>query len=710
MDNYQLAFDLALYTDRNLFVTGKAGTGKTTFLHRLKEASPKQMAVVAPTGVAAINAGGTTIHSFFQLPLTPFLPTPEGKKNLIEKTKMRSNRRRILQELELLVIDEVSMVRADVLDAIDATLRHFRHKSNALFGGVQVIFIGDMFQLSPVAKEEEWRLLSQYYQSPNFFHSHSVLQSMPLYIEFEKIHRQTNDSFITILNEIRNDSLSQESFRMLEERYNPHFTPSDNDDFIILTTHNFKADRINTEELEKLDGKTYTFNAKVEGDYPERNFPTEPALELKKGAKVMFLRNDTETPRRFYNGKTGVVHKINHDRICVRCKDDEDIEVEPMDWENISYTVDAKTKQIEENVLGKFSQFPLRLAWAITIHKSQGLTFDKAVIDAGMAFAPGQVYVALSRCRSLEGVVLLSKIQPDSIYTDRQIIEYEKKRQPADVIEKQLEESRKAYRSSLLESIFDFSAITQQIKNLILETEKIKSSFNEDTLTYLQDLQKQFQESADVGVKFQAQLRSIFRNNPVDEDYLNERLTAAHDYFKQRIELLMQALRQSPAKTDSHAHSVDYNEALQDIFSDLALKKHLLVKLTANPEIEVYFKEKNSFILPPFHVNSYAKTASDRPDLSHPELYRLLMEERNKICDSQNLAIYLVAGSKTLYEMSEFLPQTGEDLLLVAGFGPAKLKKFGDKFLPIIRAYCEKKGLKSRMSKKDAKKKKKKKK
>ena len=358
MDPYQLAFDIALNTDRSLFVTGKAGTGKTTFLHRLKEASRKQMAVVAPTGVAAINAGGTTIHSFFQLPFTPFIPTPEGRKNLVAKSRMRSSRRRVLQELELLVIDEISMVRADLLDAMDATLRHFRYRNNELFGGVQVIFIGDMFQLAPVAKEEEWRLLSRYYQSPYFFHSQAVIQDPPFYIEFEKIYRQTNSSFIRVLNEIRDNTLTDESFRLLEKRYNPLFTPPEEEDYIILTTHNNKADRINAEELDKLEGETYTFEAGIGGDYPERNYPTEPVLELKVGARVMFLRNDTETPRRFYNGKIGVVDAIDDDRIVVRCKEDEYIEVERATWENIGYTVDTETKQVEENVLGKFSQYP----------------------------------------------------------------------------------------------------------------------------------------------------------------------------------------------------------------------------------------------------------------------------------------------------------------------------------------------------------------
>ena len=702
MDPYQLAFDIALNTDRSLFVTGKAGTGKTTFLHRLKEASRKQMAVVAPTGVAAINAGGTTIHSFFQLPFTPFIPTPEGRKNLVAKSRMRSSRRRVLQELELLVIDEISMVRADLLDAMDATLRHFRYRNNELFGGVQVIFIGDMFQLAPVAKEEEWRLLSRYYQSPYFFHSQAVIQDPPFYIEFEKIYRQTNSSFIRVLNEIRDNTLTDESFRLLEKRYNPLFTPPEEEDYIILTTHNNKADRINAEELDKLEGETYTFEAGIGGDYPERNYPTEPVLELKVGARVMFLRNDTETPRRFYNGKIGVVDAIDDDRIVVRCKEDEYIEVERATWENIGYTVDTETKQVEENVLGKFSQYPLRLAWAITIHKSQGLTFDKAVIDAGMAFAPGQVYVALSRCRSLEGIVLLSKIRPESISTDYQVVDHEKNRQPITAIEQQLADARGVYRLRLLESVFDFTGIARQCKRMLSEMDAIRASFNEETLTHLRDIHGQLQAVDEVAVKFRVQLRSIFHQEPIKEEYLQERLHAAHDFFSEKIDRLIKTLRQSPAKTDSRNHAAEYNEAIQDIFSDLALKKHMLGNMKSDASIEAYFEERNGFVLPSFHVNAYTKSSTARADLSHPGLYRLLVEERDRICEPRDLPIYIVAGSKTLYEMAEYLPQNEKELLQISGFGAVKVEKYGQAFLSIIRSYCEERDLPSRLLEKKA--------
>ena len=295
---YQLANDFALYTNRSIFLTGKAGTGKTTFLHHLKKNTKKQMAVVAPTAVAAINAGGTTMHSFFQLPFTPFIPSVEGRKNLMEKLKMQGSRRKVLQELELLVIDEISMVRADVLDAVDAILRHVRYRNNEPFGGVQVLFIGDMFQLSPVASEDEWRLLSEHYKSPYFFDSQVIKQQKPVYIELDKIFRQTNTDFINLLNEVRNNCLSNASLKLLQSRYNPLFVAPSDDTFITLTTHNYKADQINATELSKIKGKTFSFEATIEGDYPEKSYPTEKILELKIGARVMFLKNDTDASRR----------------------------------------------------------------------------------------------------------------------------------------------------------------------------------------------------------------------------------------------------------------------------------------------------------------------------------------------------------------------------------------------------------------------------
>src|ERR1035437_1568891 len=632
---YQLAHDFALLTNRSIFLTGKAGTGKTTFLRKLKKETKKQMAVVAPTGVAAINAGGTTMHSFFQLPFNPFIPTVDGRKNLIEKMKMQGNRRKVLQELELLVIDEISMVRADVLDAVDTILRHVRFRNSEPFGGVQVIFIGDMFQLSPVATDEEWRLLSQFYTSPYFFHSQAILQQQPVYIELDKIFRQTNDDFIRVLNEVRNNCLSDPSLKLLQSRYNPLFVPPSDDTYITLTTHNYKADQINAEELTKIKGKIYTFDATIEGEYPEKSYPTEKILELKIGAKVMFLKNDTETPRRFFNGKIGVVESVDDDAIKIKCPDDfEAIELGKAVWENIRYTTNPTTKQIEENELGKFIQYPLRLAWAITIHKSQGLTFDKAVIDAGAAFAPGQVYVALSRCRSLDGMVLLSKINPHSIQNDHQIVEHERNKLPIEALEQQLDESRNLYRNFILMQLFDFKNVVGQASRLLNETREVIASYNEETVPYLNDVLRQTQTLDDIAGKFQHQLKGILGLRPVVEEHLQERLSAAVDFFNTKMNNLLETLRQSPATTDSKLHASDYNDSIRMIFSNIAQKSFLMKGLKQKFTVEDFFILKNTFTLPDFNVNAYAKNASNVPLVTRqPKLYYDLMNLRNKSCE-----------------------------------------------------------------------------
>ena len=700
---YGLAHDFALFTNRSVFLTGKAGTGKTTFLHKLKSETKKQMAVVAPTGVAAINAGGTTMHSFFQLPFTPFIPTTEGRKELIEKTKMSGFRRKVLQELELLVIDEISMVRADVLDAVDTILRHFRYRYTEPFGGVQVIFIGDMFQLSPVAIESEWRWLSPYYQSPYFFHSQVIQQQQPVYIEFDKIFRQTNADFISVLNEVRNNCLSDNGLKLLQSRYNPLFVPPKDDTYITLTTHNYKADKINTEELAKLNGKIFTSQATIKGDFPEKSFPTDKELELKIGAKVMFIKNDNQPIRRFFNGKIGVIKEIEDDTIFIKCPDDQEIvELNKMVWDNIRYSTNEKTKQIDEEIIGTFEQYPLRLAWAITIHKSQGLTFDKAVIDAGDAFAPGQVYVALSRCRSLEGMVLWSKINPFSIENDKQIVEHEQNKLPIQELEKQLTQSRNQFRSYVLGLLFDFKTSVGHSSRLLRETEEVQSSFNNETIPYLQNILKQAQNIQDIAVKFQHQIEDVLNNIPVNEDYLHERLEAAIEFFKTKIENLIETLRHSPAITDSRDNGKNFDDQIRAHFGFLAQKIHILKGLKHPFSVDDYFILKNTFLLPEFSVSSYSKTSYTNTVVSrNQKLYYQLMTLRNKLCEPDDLPIYIVAGSKTLLEMAEYLPQNEKDLLQISGFGPAKVMKYGTQFLEVIQEYCKENNLSSMMDKKE---------
>lgn len=448
------AWDFVEHTGISIFLTGKAGTGKTTFLRTIKQRSTKRMIVVAPTGVAAINANGVTIHSFFQLPLSPFVPESTVKPRF-EYSKQK---RQIMRTLDLLIIDEISMVRADILDAIDSILRRFR-EHNKPFGGVQLLMIGDLQQLTPIVRPDEEKLLSRYYNTPYFFDSKALQSTQYVTIELTKVFRQQDKVFIDILNHFRDGHVSDEDFDILNKRYQPNFTPDENSDYIHLTTHNRIADNINDRQLEQIKEQAYKFCARVEGQFPENSYPADYELTLKCGAQVMFIHNDRF--ERYYNGKIGRITYIDNERIEVSCpNENEKIEVEPQTWENTRYTLNETTKQIEGEVLGTFTQYPLRLAWAITIHKSQGLTFEHAIIDAQQAFASGQVYVALSRCRTLEGLVLASILNRNAVINDARVDSYiaQQNIRAAESIKSLPLLKEEYYRMMLLE-LFNFSEI-----------------------------------------------------------------------------------------------------------------------------------------------------------------------------------------------------------------------------------------------------------
>ena len=697
-DYYQLAHEFATQTNQVIFITGKAGTGKTTFLRKLKDESLKQTAVVAPTGIAAINAGGTTIHSFFQLPFAPFTPTEIGRKELISKMKMQSNRQQILRELELLVIDEISMVRADVLDAIDTVLRHYRHRTNVPFGGVQVVFIGDMYQLSPVAKRDELEILRSFYDGVHFFNSH-VMQQVPLvYIELDKVFRQKNADFIQILDEVRQNKLTPESLTKLQSIYDPNFVPKDNEPYVTLTTHNYKADLINSAELKKIKGKSHTFSATIEGSFPPSNFPVETDLELKKGAKVMFVKNDTESPRRFFNGKIGEITYIDQDYVMVKCADEENaIYVEPTMWENMTYKVNKETTELEEKRTGSFTQMPLRHAWAITIHKSQGLTFDKAIIDAGDAFAPGQVYVALSRCRTLEGIVLKSKINENSMRNEANILQFSSRKNEADELNEKLEESQVQYRKQLLLQLFDFNPLRKIINYLRIDVNKAGSSFNDETATFLAELTNQTKEIKEVADKFSVQLNNILNGSPIDEDLLQERLTASSQYFDEKLNYLLEELEESPAYTDNKSLAKSYNDDLLSIYTQVAQKKEFISKLKKEFTVENYFKWRKNLVINLPKLQTHGGSKAESNISIHPDLMQRLTEIRNRLAEEANLPVYIVARTKSLKELADFLPQTPKDFLLIYGFGKVRVEKYGSYFLDEIRKYCEEKKLSSRM-------------
>jgi hypothetical protein len=705
---FRLAVDLVNQSSRNIFLTGKAGTGKTTFLKYIRENCPKQMAVVAPTGVAAINAGGVTIHSFFQLPFAPFIPESGGfskindetvnRNSLISRLRITTEKKKVLQQLELLIIDEISMVRCDTMDAIDTILRHIRKRPYERFGGVQMLFIGDMFQLPPVIKEPEWRLLSDFYNGPYFFDSAVIKEDPPVYIEFNKIYRQSEEKFINLLNQVRNNELNEEGLEILGERYQPSFRRSDNDGYIILTTHNDTARHTNTNELTRLNSPAFTYKAEIEGDFAENAYPADEALQLKTGAQVMFIKNDTDKSKRYFNGKIGIVTQVSGDKITVQCKDDPDeIEVKKERWENIRYTLNKTTRQMDEEVLGSFIQYPLRLAWAITIHKSQGLTFEKAIIDAGEAFAPGQVYVALSRCTNLNGMILKSKIRTNSLFTDQKIVQFSRNNSLPDQLQQELSVARRHYQEKLLVSTFDFRIAAGSGKELFEYTIQNNSSFNIETNAWLKELVGRINTLQQTADKFHIWLQTQFRQPVLPEENaaLQERTIKAAAHFVQELDLLIAFLQQSPAITDSRLHAKEYNDGLKELFGELSAKKFLLQGFSGKFDVEAWHMRRKNFVLPPLTINAYAGVAAQKTESPHPVLHQQLRRLRDTICSKKDLPIYIVAGSRTIDEMAQYLPQTLAELRKISGFGDAKTEQYGQQFLDVILDYCKQNDLSS---------------
>lgn len=531
-------------TQQPIFLTGKAGTGKTTFLKFIRENSYKKMAITAPTGVAAMNAGGTTLHALFWLPFGVFIEdyplTWEdkdqfiyNKHRLFSTIKLTKNRRAILQELELLVIDEVSMVRADTLDAIDVILKSVRRDMRP-FGGVQVLFIGDLYQLPPVVQDREWQVLRDYYSSAFFFDAKVFKQQPPVLIELQKIYRQQDSKFIDILNKIRNNETANEDLEALNAHYKPDFVAPAGEQYITLTSHNRLADQINQEKLESLDTKLHRIKSIIKDDFQNGLFPAEDTLSLRVGAQVMFIKNDVGEERRYFNGKIGTVKDIQIDKhkiIVSFPNGEEDVEVKRETWENIRYSYNKGDDKIEEEVLGTFSQFPLRLAWAITIHKSQGLTFDKAIIDAGTSFAAGQVYVALSRLTGLEGLVLRSRVPSYAIRTDFQVVNFMKNMSAISDLDPILQEAQKRYLGQILLQSFRWNNMCDELESLIEEQEGKKIEGKEEAVEFLKDLLAKLRAQEVVANKFITQLYKMLAQAEIDYEKICERSNAAVSWF-----------------------------------------------------------------------------------------------------------------------------------------------------------------------------------
>ena len=707
---FALASDFVNYTQASIFLTGKAGTGKTTFLKYCKQNPKKNISIVAPTGVAAINAGGVTIHSFFQLPFTPYIPESSGygnhdnvtdKHSLIGKLKLTTERKEVMQQLDLLIIDEISMVRCDVLDAIDTVLRHVRNRYSLPFGGVQVLFIGDMYQLSPVAKDDEWKLLSKYYKSPYFFNSKVVESEPPIYVELDKIYRQKDEKFVQLLNQIRNNNLDEAGTHFLHTCYQPQFNPPKEDGYITLTTHNHKADAINIKALQQLAGKTYTFKAQINGDFNEKAYPAEVELQLKLGAQVMFIKNDVEKVRRYFNGKIGVITRLEEDKIFVQCKDDTtSIEVKKESWKNIKYSIDKTNNQIEEKELGSFNQFPLRLAWAITIHKSQGLTFEKAIIDAGDAFAPGQVYVALSRCTSMQGMVLHSKVVSKSLHSDERITTFSAQQKTTAQQLLALHQGKRQYQVDEINALLNFEALTQQVQKIVAVVSTHIAAFNKETLPWVLDVEKLMEQTHAVALKFNPQLQQLLASTalPENNEQLQARLIAACKHFSAALQSIIELIIKCPLVTDSKIVALDVNKLINDWHKNVYHKLQLLQQTEHGFTIDAYLIQKRNCTKPTFIVNVYAgKTAISNSDSPHPMLHKLLGQKRNAICIEKNVPIYMVISSKAIDELALYLPQTYDELKQITGFGTAKVKQYGQDFLSIINQYCEENNFHSNM-------------
>lgn len=533
-DTFRLASDLVMFTYQNIFLTGKAGTGKTTFLHYIRKHTRKQVIVAAPTGVAAINAGGVTLHSLFQLPFEAFVPDFEGRRKLDYHFRVRKSKVEMFRELELLIIDEVSMLRADTLDAIDVTLKRFRGNSRP-FGGVQVLFIGDLFQLPPVVHNEEWEKLKAHYASPFFFDAQVLKNNLPVCVELTKVYRQTEQSFVDILNRIRVNAATEDDFQYLNRRYQPNFQLTSENKYVLLSTHNYRADRINEDELAKLPGNTVLFQGSVKGDFSENSLPTEMNLRLKVGAQVMFVKNDSTDKKRYYNGKLAEVTFLKPDSIFVRFEDGMEMEVEPETWRNIRYSMN-ESNEIEEQEIGAFSQYPLRLAWAITIHKSQGLTFDRVVIDAGQAFAAGQVYVALSRCTSLDGIVLHSRIEPKAVSSNEDISAFSELIAIPEKIQDLIALEKPHYCSTSLKRSFEWLPALRLVDSFreLIESKKLPNE--EDAMAAAYQMRSAVMAQISVADKFRQQLDDILRLDVPEEHrilVLQDRVGKAVAFFKQ---------------------------------------------------------------------------------------------------------------------------------------------------------------------------------
>lgn len=690
----ELAYEYLEQTRRHLFLTGKAGTGKTTFLHRVRRELKKRMVVVAPTGVAAINAKGVTIHSFFQLPFGVL--TPERLRQEIPRRRYSTQKIDLYRSLQLLVIDEISMVRADVLDAIDAVLRRYRQR-NEPFGGLQLLMIGDLHQLPPVIRPEDWRAMEPYYQTGYFFGSIALRKAAPTTVQLRKIYRQRDDAFIKLLNRVRSNQLDAASLQQLNDRYVANYRPPAGEHQITLTSHNRAADRINGERLDALPAEARTFYAEIKGTFPASLYPNQPELTFKVGAQVMFNKNDT-TERLYFNGKIGTIEQIEGEEIKVRCANDELLTVIPVSWENRKYEPPSGGGGVVEKVIGSYSQHPLRLAWGITIHKSQGLTFERVIIDAEAAFAHGQVYVALSRCTSLEGIVLSSPIRDHSVRTDGVVSDYSRRAEDNPPTQDDLWRDKYEYQAFVLRDLFGFAGTERaaaRLKRLFLEEERSIQSGPKVFAELYEQIEKMVIDPAN---RFGPALHTYLRQPalPVENAELSQRLAGAARYFVSQIkETALPKLATFGVLSDNSLVSGKIEALLNELKLELYVKLRLFEKLSEGFD-PVAFPRYASDARRDFQQGQM-KIAKRRqiipPEANHPKLYRRLSEWREETATTLGRKPYRVISNETLLAIVNLLPTTEHGLLAMPRFGRQRYADHGTAILTIITDFARDKDL-----------------
>ncbi len=677
-------------TQRSIFLTGKAGTGKTTLLREIIQSTHKNTVVVAPTGIAALNAGGVTIHSMFQLPFAGFIPdfnSPEQfsgsvnfetKSTLVRHFRMNGIKKAVIQNMELLIIDEVSMLRADLLDAIDFTMRSIRKKNDQPFGGVQVLFIGDLLQLPPVIRNEEWETLRKYYNGKFFFHSHVIQQYPPLYIELSKIFRQTDDKFINILNNLRNNKIDAEDIKSLNEFVKPDFDLKKNKGYITLTTHNHKADSMNAQSLQDLEGKLVTFQPEIVGDFPEKIFPVEEKLQLKIGAQVMFVKNDLSPEKNYFNGKMGIIKSLSDREILVHFpEENKSIDVERYEWKNIRYFIDPNTKEVEEEVLGTFTHYPLKLAWAITVHKSQGLTFDKAAVDVSQVFMPGQAYVALSRLRSLNGLILLSPLQMNGISNDEDVMSYSNNKASEDLLLESLQKETMRFVHNYLRNSFDWASLSQEWRNH--QYSYIDGAEKSEKAKHINWAKRQAQimdALVEPAFKFMRQIDKLFYDESVDIQFILERINAAYDYFfktmdslefellwkleeVKRVKKAKQFFQELYALEEMHTKAILRLMKAKLLIEIVAKNKEICKENLDSIEIKTYKLKKSEFIKEEFKKNNAILVEDDN------EVERYLPKKKQKKEPKKSTVeetYELWLEKNTIKEIAEIRKLTGQTI------------------------------------------------